>query len=148
MKNDIDIATYADDNTPDFIGDNIDYFIKSLEKASTALFPWFDNDLFKSNTEKCHLLISSIENLIVHVSESEIENNKCQKLLDWKLNFNVHISDICEKASGKLYVLARIASLISLSKGRIPMNAIFNSQFSYCPLIWMCYSRTNKKIIA
>ena len=70
MKNDIDIATYADDNTPDFIGDNIDYFIKSLEKASTALFPWFDNDLFKSSTDKCHLLISSTENLIVHVSES------------------------------------------------------------------------------
>ena len=27
------------------------------------------------------------------------------------------------------------------------MNAFFNSQFSYCPLIWMCHSRIiNKKI--
>ena len=27
------------------------------------------------------------------------------------------------------------------------MNAFFNSQFNYCPLIWMCHSRIiNKKI--
>ena len=25
------------------------------------------------------------------------------------------------------------------------MNAIFNSQFSYCPLVWMCHSCTNNK---
>ena len=23
------------------------------------------------------------------------------------------------------------------------MNAFFKSQFSYCPLLWMCHSRTN-----
>ena len=27
------------------------------------------------------------------------------------------------------------------------MNAFFNSQFSYCPLVWMCRSRTNNKKI-
>ena len=27
------------------------------------------------------------------------------------------------------------------------MNAFFNSNFSYCPLIWMCYSRTNNREI-
>ena len=33
----IDIASYADDNTPYIAIDNIDDFIKSLEEASAAL---------------------------------------------------------------------------------------------------------------
>ena len=36
---------------------------------------------------------------------------------------------------------------MSLSKKEILMNSFFNSQFSYCPLIWMFHSRiTNNKI--
>ena len=36
---------------------------------------------------------------------------------------------------------------MSLSKRKILMNAFFDSQFKYCPLIWMCHSRTNKRKI-
>ena len=68
IVNDIDIANYADDNAPYIVVDNIDDLIKSLEEASTALFQWFDN-LLKSNPDKCHLLISSNENVTVHVGE-------------------------------------------------------------------------------
>ena len=32
---------------------------------------------------------------------------------------------------------------MSLSKKRTLMNAFFNLQFNYCPLIWMCHSREN-----
>ena len=32
-------------------------------------------------------------------------------------------------------------------KKRILMNAFSKSQFSYCPLIWMCHSRTNNNKI-
>ena len=27
------------------------------------------------------------------------------------------------------------------------MNAFLNSQFSYCPLVWICHSRTNNRKI-
>ena len=144
---DIDIASYSDDNTPYIIADNIDDLIKSLEEASTALFQWLDNNLFKSNPGKRHLLISGNENIIVHVDEYEIENSKCQKLLgvklDWKLNFDDRIFNVCKNTSGKLDALARIAPFIGLSKRRIIMKAFLNSQFSYCPLILICHSRIN-----
>ena len=40
-----------------------------------------------------------------------------------------------------------MALYMDLSKRRIVINAFFNSQFNYCPLIWMCHSRaTNRKI--
>ena len=43
----IDIASYADDDTPYVAADDIDDLIKSLEEASTAFFQWFDNNLLK-----------------------------------------------------------------------------------------------------
>ena len=36
---------------------------------------------------------------------------------------------------------------MNLSKKNVLMNSFFKSQFSYCPLVWMCHSRTiNNKI--
>ena len=120
IVNDIDIETYADDNAPYVIADNTDDLIKSLEEASTVSLQWFDNNLLKSNPDKCHLLINRNDNVTVHVGECETENSKCEKLLgvkiDWKQNIDDHISDVCKKASGKLNTLARIASFIRLSK--------------------------------
>ena len=36
---------------------------------------------------------------------------------------------------------------MGIAKKRIPMNAFFTSQFSYCLLVWMCHSRTNNNKI-
>ena len=43
----IDIASYADDNTSYIAVDNIDDLTKPLEEALTVLFQWFDNNLKK-----------------------------------------------------------------------------------------------------
>ena len=87
-----DIANYADDNTPYVIADNIDDLIKSFEGVSTALIQWFDNNILKSNADKCHLVISSNESVTLHVGEYDIKNSKCEKLLGvklaWKLKFS------------------------------------------------------------
>ena len=55
ILNDVDIASYADDNTPYVIANDINGVIAFLEKASRALFEWFEKNLFKSNGGKCHL---------------------------------------------------------------------------------------------
>ena len=147
----INIASYTDDNMLYIAANNIDDLIKSLEEASTALFQWFDNNILTNNPGKCHLPESSNENITVKIGEYEIENRDCEKLigvkLDWRLNFDDHIFDICKKTCGKLHALVRIAPSIGLSKKRILMNAFFNSQFTYCPLIWTCHSRTNNRKI-
>ena len=151
ILNDADTASYADDNTPYVIADDINGVITSLEKASKTLFEWFENNLLKSNTDKCHLLVSSRDAVNLRVSEYGIKNSECEKLLgvkfDNKLTFEKHITDICRKTSRKIYALARIAPYMALSKRRMVMNAFLNSQFNYCPLIWMCHNRTtNRKI--
>ena len=66
---------------------------------------------------------------------------------DNKLKSEKHINTICQKANRKLNALARITPYMELTKRRILMNAFFDSQFNYCPLIWMFHSRNlNNKI--
>ena len=69
ILNYVDIASYADDNTPYVIADDINGVITSLEKASKALFEWFENNLLKSNANKCNLLVSSNDTVNLRVSE-------------------------------------------------------------------------------
>ena len=68
-------------------------------------------------------------------------------LIDSELSFDQHVSSICCKDSEKLHALGRIANFIFCEKRRKLMKAFIESQFNYCPLIWMFHSRTmNDKI--
>ena len=60
--------------------------------------------------------------------------------------------------SGKLNALVKIAPFKGSYKRRIPRNylnkhpaytrmSFFNSQFNYCPLIWMCHRRTINRLL-
>ena len=148
---DIDIASYADDSTPFIVENNIDNVIASLEQVSDALFNWFKNNRLKNNVDKCHVLVSTNKPVGIKVGDYTIDNSECEKLLgvkiDVNLNFNDHISDLCKKASRKISALARVTPFMGLSKRKLLMNAFFTSQFSYCPLIWMCHSRSNNRKI-
>ena len=121
----------------------------AVEKAAKTLFEWFENNLLKNNAHKCHLSVSSSDAVSLRVSECDIKNSECEKLLgvkfDKKLKFEKRITGTCRKASRKIYEKNR--SVQDLSKRRMAMNAFFNSQFNYCPPIWMCRNHmTNRKI--
>ena len=60
---------------------------------------------------------------------------------DNELKFDDHINYLCKKAGQKLNALARIAPFMDTNKKRTIMKAFVESQFSYCPLIWMFHSR-------
>ena len=107
--------------------------------------------LLKSNADKCQLLVSSSDAVDLRVSECDIKNSECEKLLgvkfDNKLAFQKHITDVFKKDGRKTYALAIIAPYMDLSKQCMVMNAFFNLQFNYCPLIWMCHNRTTSRKI-
>ena len=79
------------------------------------------------------------------ISETVIRNSISKKLLgvtfDSKLKFEEHIITICQRANRKLNALAKLTTYMELGKRLMLMNAFFNSQFNYCPVIWMCHSR-------
>ena len=49
--NDIDFASYADDNTPYCIGKTPEEVISQLEKSSKSIFEWFENNGMKANPD-------------------------------------------------------------------------------------------------
>ena len=125
----------------------MDALLSSLETDTSTLIKWFRDNYFQLNADKCHLLISKhYKDVLINVGEEVIECSSSVKLLgitiDNKLSFDEHVTKLCKKASQKIHALARISNLMSQDKLRVIMKAFIESQFGYCPLIWMFHSRT------
>ena len=140
------ITNYADDTTPYTIKKNYSELVDALHLDSHTLLDWFSINYFKLNPDKCKLLIScKQDDLSIDIEGKSIICEKTVKLLgikiDNKLTFNEHISSIFKRASLKLHALARISLFMDKQKLRILLKAFIESQFSYCPLIWMFHSR-------
>ena len=152
FTSDFKIANYADDCSPFEFSGSTDDIIDKLENDSRILIDWYESNYLKPNPDKWHLLLSDVEiDLNIKVNNERITNSSSENILgvnfDNKLNFNTHITKLCKKAGQKLHALARISNFMSINQKRVIMNAFIYSQFSYCPLIWMCHSRSsNTKI--
>ena len=122
--------------------------ITRLEHDSLLAIEWFQANYMKLNEEKCYLLISGHKHelLWANISRSEIWGREKQKLLgiviDWNLHFDEYILSQCKKAGRKLSVLVRIGKFMTTERRRMLMNAFIESQFDYCPLLWMCCNRS------
>ena len=131
--------------------ENLDEVIKSLEEDTIKLFQLFSDNQMKANHDKCHILVSGKNNVTMNASGFKIKNTECEKLLEIKvdcgLKFENYLDGVIKKASNKINALSRVTPFMNLSKKKMLMNSFFKSQFSYCPLVWMCHSRTiNNKI--
>ena len=140
------IDNYADDNTPFSCSTDIDSVISKLTNDSKTLLEWFCNNSLKANPDKFNLILSnSDEDKFVLIHQSAIYNSNCEKLLevkiDNKFSFGNHVTDLCTKASQKLHALSRISNFMNLQQREKKMNDFINSQFGYCPLVWMLHSR-------
>ena len=106
----------------------------------------------KLNQSKCHFLTcGSTEHLWVKVGKEVIWESQAEKLLgmtvDKNLNFNLHLKALCKKVNQKVSALARVVRILPFQKRHIILKTFIESQFSYCPLVWMfCSSKMNNKI--
>ena len=80
------------------------------------------------------------ENICFNLGENIVNCEDSVKLLgvtiDFKLDFDEHISNVCKKASRQLNVLKRIGGhLCKLGKLNVYYYFIM-SKFNYCPLTW------------
>ena len=104
--NDVEFASYADDNTPFIVGDALNDVILKLQNASKTLFEWFNDNQMKANSDKCHFICSSSVKTSIMIENKQLRDSSCEKLLgvffDSKLTFQSHIDNICKKALQKL----------------------------------------------
>ena len=146
-----EITNYADDNTPYVCTKSLKTKIV-LENEAAILIRWFENNLFKINAGKSHVIMTTTQkNLSVQVGEANISCTSEETLLgiivDNKLTFDPHVNKLCCKATQKLHALMRISNYMSQGQKRIIMNTFINSQFNYCRLVWMFHNRNSNDTI-
>jgi hypothetical protein len=147
-----DVCNFADDTTLYACDMKLENILNELEDNAHTAILWFENNYMKLNQSKCHFLTSgSTEHLWVKVANEVIWESQSEKLLgmtvDKNLNFNLHLKTLCKKVNQKVSALARITRILPFQKRRLILKTFIESQFSYCPLIWMvCSGKMNDKI--
>ena len=143
------IANYADDNTIYTMENNIYDLLNTLERETSVILNWFCTNEMKSNEDKCHLLIANQDNISVTLGNEVVEVSNTVDLLgitiDKNLKFCEHITSLCKKGNQKLHALACISKYLSRDKMKIVMKTFIQSQFNYCPLVWMFCNRTHNE---
>ena len=128
IMDDIDFASYADDNTPYTVRNNMEDVIFKLQNLSQILFQYFMDHQVKANPDdKCDFICSTNDTVNLVVENQIIDNSKCEKVLgvklNYKLTFNAHIDDI---------------PYMDFNRKRLLVSAFFISQLNYCTLICIC----------
>ena len=150
------LAIFADDTTVYSTEDNTLSLLSILKEDASTILNWFKINEMKSNDDKCHLIVGDTNKNCssigyIYMGNELIESEETVELLgvtiDNKLNFNEHVSTLIKKGNQKLCALARISKFLCEDKLKLIMRTFIESQFNYCPLIWMFHSRTlNDKI--
>ena len=129
-----DIANYADDTTPYSCGTDIPTIISELQDILAKVFNWFGNNHMKANPGKFHLLLSTDSPEVVSTDGIQIASSTAETLfditIDSDLNFENHLSAICNKVSRKINALGRIANYMPLEKRRIVIKTFIESKFN------------------
>ena len=103
---DLDFASFADDNTQYSCLSNMISFLGQLKGSTDKIVDWFKKKFVKGNADKCHLITSSKTPVGIEVSNITIMSEEKVKLLgiyiDNRLKFDCHISQLCKKAGEKL----------------------------------------------
>ena len=137
---------FADDNTLSARGETLSKLIGTLESESIIAIDWFTKNDMIINPEKFQTIIldkkkSNLTNILLTIDNQTIKSVPAVELLgihlDDKLNFNLHISNICRSAANQLNALIRLKSYLNFNAKRVLINSYIISNFNYCPLVWI-----------
>ena len=127
----------ADDTALYSCGTDIPTVISELQGISTKDFNWLGNNHLKANPGKCHLSLSTKSLEVVSFDEIKITSSTVETILgviiDSELNFENHLSAVCNRVSRKIHALRRIVNYMSLEKQLIVMKKLLNRNLTTAP---------------
>ena len=119
-----------------------------LQSGSEIVIDWFKNNKMIVDPDKLQV---TTQNQRIVVDNQNIKVVSSADFLgiqiNNKLNFNVHISNICRSAANQLNALIRLKRFLGFKEKRILINSYFIANFNYCPLVWMFSSASSLKKI-
>jgi hypothetical protein len=145
------LYNYADDNTLSYVNDNNEKLIDILEQESSVLIDWFTFNCMQANPDKFQAIAvgnkTHAKTPVFKIESAEITCDEVVKLLgidiDYQLNSNYHIKNICRKASQQLNVLKRIGCFLSKLNKLTIFHTFILSNFNFCPLAWHFCNKSN-----
>ena len=148
------LYNFADDNTLSAFTTTVSRLIKILESESEVVIDWFKKSKMVVNPDKFQAIILD-KRKRDHTDEHITVDNQQIKVvpsvkllglqLDDKLNFNLHISNICKSATNQLNALIRLKKFMNFDEKKILINSYFMTNFNYCPLVWLLSNASSPK---
>ena len=148
-----EVCNFADDTSPFACDVELAKVLETLEADSNQALKWFELNFMKLNADKCHLLLCGNKSTCESVkigSETILQSDE-EKLLgvliDSDLKFGSHLKVLCKKVGIKITLLCKMVIFLDFSQKKLLFQIFIESQFSYCPLVWMfCSRKMNRRI--
>ena len=124
------LHNYADDNTLAYFSKSMPDLVNTLEKETGVALSWLENNEMIANPEKFHAILlrknqTNTSGEQININGKMIKSEETVKLLgvtlDYRLDFDPHISNICKKAAAQLNVLKRLKAFIGF---KVPLNLL------------------------
>ena len=148
------ICNYADDNHLVNESNSVDTLKVSLERDAHRAIAWFDNNYMDANPDKFQCI--SLDRfgrppISISVDGNTIPSSDSIKVLgvtlDNSLQYDIHISILCSKASIQINAMKRIGKYLNTDCRIAMYKSFISSNFSYCPVSWMfCGKRNSDKL--
>ena len=150
------LYNYADDNTLACFSKTLPDLVRTLEAEAGVALDWLKENYMIANPSKFHALLIKKDQTTtsgerISIQGKTIKSEDSVKLLgiqlDYKLNFDPHISALCKKAATQLNVLKRLRAYIGFDARKVLVQSFVYSNFNYCPLVWhFCSAKSMHKI--
>ena len=145
---DCSVCNFADDTTIYTSDKSILNVISKIEKDTTNALDWFQNNSLVPNPDKFQIMFLGTKNKIKLCLEingrKTISNSEVILLgikIDWKLQFNRHVEQICNNARKKVGALMRLRNKLDVEQKLILYNSFIKSQFDYCAIVWLFHGK-------
>ena len=148
------ICNFADDNTIYSCGETFEDVLSHLKELLKYALSWFSSNMLVVNPQKFQMMFlgcpfTDIELKINNdITLSASESVKLLGIIiDHKLSFKLHITNLCKKANIGIRCLYRLRKYLNLEQCLTLLNSYILSVFQYAPIVWMYCSKTSSNEI-
>ena len=149
------LFNYADDNTLSYADSSYNTIMEVLVSDSKNAMTWFKENFMQANPSKFQVMFLNPPRNFdpvpksITIGDCVIEANNQVVLLgisiDNKLNFDLHVSKLCQKAARQLKVLIRFRTLLGEKEKKMLFKTFLLSNFNFCPVVWNFCSKASSK---
>ena len=134
------LFNYAADNSVSVNGKELNIVSRLLQSEAEVTLRWFCDNAMEANPSKFQGILfkgnKQNSDFKVSVEGHDIEFSNSMTAIDDTFTFDLHINDICIKASRQISASLRLTGLLDYPSRKALYSSFISSHFNYCPLVW------------